>query len=412
MSPEARLISRTWRRIWWQTSAVVALAVMAVAGAAAALMLTTQRDATRQALQQAMDATLTGGGSAATVSLPAGVWVYQLRDGALTASPGAPVRPVDEVSLAAVAAGADSRRREVEHGRDEYLVDTRRSGSTTVQVVLDLTTQEDERHRLSFALAGAGLLGLGLAVAAGALIARRAIRPLGVAIERQQRFIADASHELRTPITQLHTRAQMLARSLDAQDAQSETAQDARQLVRGTRLMGDIVEEMLLSAQLRTEPEQFGAVDLAEVVEDVVSAHADRARERDISLTIAYADPTGRAAGRYRVRGVPGALRRAVSALIDNAIGHVATGGHVRVRLELGPAEVVCSVQDDGVGFDPADAQRIFERFARGSHGEGRRFGLGLALVREAVEAHGGTVTAIGAPAHGATFTIRLPTLP
>jgi signal transduction histidine kinase len=232
-----------------------------------------------------------------------------------------------------------------------------------------------------------------------------------VAIERQQRFIADASHELRTPITQVHTRAQMLSRTLDSQDAQSEAAQDARQLVRGTRLMGDIVEEMLLSAQLRTEPEQFGAVDLAEVVADVVSAHADRARERDISLTIAYASPTT-PSGTYQVRGVPGALRRAVSALIDNAIGHVAAGGHVWVRMEHGPAEVVCSVRDDGVGFDPADAQRIFERFARGSHGEGRRFGLGLALVREAVEAHGGTVTAVGAPHQGATFTIRLPAFP
>ena len=113
-----------------------------------------------------------------------------------------------------------------------------------------------------------------------------------MAIERQQRFIADASHELRTPITQLHTRAQILSRTLDSRDAQSEAAQDARQLVRGTRLMGDIVEEMLLSAQLRTEPEQFGAVDLAEVRAGRGVRHANRARERDISLTIAHASPT------------------------------------------------------------------------------------------------------------------------
>jgi two-component system OmpR family sensor kinase len=403
VSPEARLISRTWRRIWWQTSAVVSLAVMAVAGSAAAIVLTTQHDAARQTIQRAMDVALAGTGPASSLNPPTGVWVFQLRDDGLSRSPGAPARPVDEPALAAVRGGAVSHLHEVEHGPNEYLVDTRRSGPDTVQVALDLTTQEDEQHRLYFALAAAGLLGLGLAVAAGALIARRAIRPLGVAIERQQRFIADASHELRTPITQLHTRAQILSRGLDAQDGSSESAQDARQLVRGTRLMGDIVEEMLLSAQLRTEPEQFGPVDLAEVVDDVLAAHADRARERDVSLTVT------REPGQYLVRGVPGALRRAIAALIDNALGHVATAGHVEVTLGLAPAAVVCSVRDDGVGFDPADGQRIFERFARGSHGEGRRFGLGLALVREAVEAHGGEVTAVGAPGRGATFTVRLP---
>jgi two-component system, OmpR family, sensor kinase len=403
VSPEAQLISRTWRRIWWQTSAVVSVAVMAVAGSAAALVLTTQHDAARQTVELAMDAAVTGTGSAGSLDPPAGVWVFQLRDGTVTASRGAPREPVDGPTLVAVAGGADSRPHEVERGPAEYLVDTRRVGPVTVQVVLDLTIQEDEQHRLYFALAAAGALGLGLAVVAGALIARRAIRPLGVAIERQRRFVADASHELRTPITQLHTRAQILSRALDAQDDRSEAAQDARQLVRGTRLMGEIVEEMLLAAQLRTEPDQFGPVDLAGLVEDVLAAHADRARERGVSLTASQGP------GRYLVRGVPGALRRAVSALIDNALGHVGAAGRVVVTLELAPGEVVCSVRDNGVGFDPADAERIFERFARGSHGEGRRFGLGLALVREAVEAHGGRVDAVGSPGQGATFVIRLP---
>ena len=104
VSPEARLIGRTWRRIWWQTSAVVALAVMAVGGAAAALVLTTQRDATRQALQQAVDATLTaaarprrsacrpgsGSTSSATARSPP---VRAPRPGRSTSCPWRPSRP-------------------------------------------------------------------------------------------------------------------------------------------------------------------------------------------------------------------------------------------------------------------------------------------------------------------------------
>ena len=400
MTQDQRLAGRTWRRIWWQTSAVVALAILAVAGAAAGLVLKTQHDAARRTVSRALSDAF---GSPGAVP-PAGVWVFQLRDGVLTHSPGAPSRPIDEPSLFTVAAApadtAGGRPHETEHAGREYLVDTARDGGVTVQVALDLTLQEDERHRLYLALAIACGLGVALAGAAGAVIARRAIKPLGDAIERQQRFVADASHELRTPITQLHTRAQLLARSLDRDG--SEAAEDARQLVRGTRVMGDIVEEMLLSAQLRSEPARFGSVDLASVVADVVADYQVQAEQGQVRLE------TATDGGSHSVRGVPSALRRAIAALVDNALGHVPTGGTVAVTLSRTPGEVVCSVRDNGIGLDPAQSERIFERFARGSHGEGRRFGLGLALVRETVEAHGGTVAATSA-GEGATFTIRLP---
>jgi signal transduction histidine kinase len=112
--------------------------------------------------------------------------------------------------------------------------------------------------------------------------------------------------------------------------------------------------------------------------------------------------------GSHVVRGTGGALRRAIGALVDNALAHAA-GGHVEVDLTHDGRHVVCSVRDDGVGLEPDEASRIFDRFARGSLGEGRRFGLGLALVRESVEAHGGSVEATGVPGQGATFTVRLP---
>jgi signal transduction histidine kinase len=109
------------------------------------------------------------------------------------------------------------------------------------------------------------------------------------------------------------------------------------------------------------------------------------------------------------VAGVQSALRRVVGALLDNAIGHTPPGGHVQVALRRDGGQVELVVRDDGVGLDPDDTERIFQRFTRGTTGEGRRFGLGLALVREVVESHGGTIEAAGRPGDGATFTVRLP---
>jgi signal transduction histidine kinase len=115
--------------------------------------------------------------------------------------------------------------------------------------------------------------------------------------------------------------------------------------------------------------------------------------------------------GPHTVRGTVPALRRVLTAMLDNALGHTAERGRIEVAVAKDPdgSAVACTVRDDGVGFPPEEAHLLFERFARGHHGEGRRFGLGLALVREVVYAHGGSVAATGRPGEGAAFTITLP---
>ena len=106
---------------------------------------------------------------------------------------------------------------------------------------------------------------------------------------------------------------------------------------------------------------------------------------------------------RDRARGRP-PLRRMVATLIDNAISHTEPSGRSRSR--CGPAtapHLELEVADDGTGFDPADCERIFERFAQSGHSGPRRFGLGLALAREIAADHGGTIRAVGRPGAGAT---------
>ncbi|MFI5934226.1 sensor histidine kinase [Actinoplanes sp. NPDC051494] len=109
------------------------------------------------------------------------------------------------------------------------------------------------------------------------------------------------------------------------------------------------------------------------------------------------------------VPGHQAALRRVLTALVDNALSHTRGGGHVSVELGRDKTMITVVVRDDGTGFDPADAERLFARFARGGHGDHRRFGLGLALAREVITGHGGTIEAWGRTGQGAVFTIRLP---
>lgn len=400
--PEQRLISRTWRLVAVQTALVFAVALVALEGLAIGLIVyTSHRDAGRRVSQALADPD-------ALTAPPTGVWVYRLEGGKLDRSAGAPQTPPDLDAVLSVSEGKRGRLHSVRYRDREYLVDTTDVKGVTVQAALDLSDQERELHRVYLGLAAAGIAGLGTAALVGAQIARRAIHPLGQALERQHQFVADASHELRTPLTQLHTRAQLVARQYASGADPARTGQDIGALVRGTRQLGELLEEMLLAAQLRTEPQHFGPVDLAAIAREAVEAERPRAQERALSIGTAIGP------GPHLVRGIAPALRRVLNALLDNAVGHTGEGGRIEVEVAVvaDRAAVACTVRDNGVGFPQEEAQRLFERFARGHRGEGRRFGLGLALVQEAVQAHGGDVNATGSPGKGAAFTITLPAWP
>ncbi|HZD98114.1 MAG TPA: HAMP domain-containing sensor histidine kinase [Micromonosporaceae bacterium] len=399
-TPEHALIRRTARRITLQTAALFAVCLLALAALAAVFILRAQTaDAQRQLRAAVVDAD-------AMTDPPAGILIYQSANGQIRASAELHGRPLDAAAFARVEAGARTVTGEAEAGGRQYQLRTVRRGEATVQAALDLTDQDRERHRLIEGLLIAGGAGIVIAIAIGSVTARRAVRPLEEASLRQQRFVADASHELRTPLTQAHLRAQLLQRSLREVEGHPELAEEAGRLVSSTRELGDIVEELLMSAQLGADPTTMVPVDLAQVARDVVDAEQARVRERGLHLGLRQNG------GPYVVPGSPTALRRVVNALVDNAIGHVDTGGHITVAIHRHDGHaptVVCDVIDDGHGIGPGDTEKIFERFARGAHGKGRRFGIGLALAREVIEAHDGTLTASGREGVGATFRIVLP---
>ncbi len=275
--------------------------------------------------------------------------------------------------------------------------------------IYDQSRHVAEEHRLMVAVTIAGLLGIFLAALIGWVVARRATRPLGAALALQRRFVADASHELRTPLAVVHTRAQLL-RMQTPPGHPSRPELD--QLIADTRVLGDVVTDLLTSAQLEhTSPigEEVDAENLARVVTESMAVLAAE-RAITILLTVHPNASESPHPGGSLVLGAQTALRRALSALIDNAVAHSPDGDTVLVTVSRTVDEVAITVLDHGDGLDPDDADRLTRRFSRGSEaGAGRRFGLGLALVDEVVRAHGGRLEIAGATGEGSTFTLVLP---
>ncbi|GLY50204.1 HAMP domain-containing sensor histidine kinase [Lentzea sp. NBRC 102530] len=329
---------------------------------------------------------------------PKCAWVFVLENGVLDEGPfevpaGFPLR----ADIDAVHTSGTPVTRDVSANGTEYMVLTSPGAAgTTAQAVFDLRYQLADRAHLLHALVIALIAGLVVAALIGFGVGRRTVAPWAEALARQRRFVADASHELRTPIARAYLRAQLLAAAADLPDAQRSSLDALAKSIRG---LADVVDDLLQSAQL---VHRAGTpVDLADVAEAAVVGETERAAERHITLDL---DHPGHP---LVVCGIETGLRRAVDELLANAVRHTPEGGRIAVAVREADGQVELVVEDDGEGFAAGDAARLFERLQHGG-GEGR-FGLGLALVREIVTGHGGTVEAAGRPGAGARFTLRIP---
>ncbi|TGD90004.1 HAMP domain-containing histidine kinase [Mycolicibacterium sp. CH28] len=308
------------------------------------------------------------------------------------------------VALLSGPAGFTDIRSEGRHFR--ALVVDRREGR--VVAMMDLAPYHAGRDRLLMSLAFAELAGILASIAVVVLFSRRSVRPLAQALALQRRFVADASHELRAPLTVLHTRAQMLAHRAATADG-ATMQKDADALVADTRALADIVDDLLASATMTAGRPPRDRVDLAAVAASVRDSMAPYANAHGVAIRLESDSGTES----FEVSGSEAALRRALTALVDNALGHEHPGGTVELRVSRTDATVSVAVVDDGVGIDADTMATLFTRFSHGSEHtmrEGREsYGIGLALVREIAQAHGGGITVTSTPGRGATFTLSVP---
>jgi heavy metal sensor kinase len=321
-------------------------------------------------------------------------------------------------------------------------------GGRTVQIVqvgMPLQRAQKALRRYLDTLVILIPLGVALAAAGGAVIARTALRPvdemalaarritaedlgqrislrgtgdeldrlaatlngmltrLAAAFAELRRFSADAAHELRTPLTALKGGIEVSLRS-------ARSAEEYRRVLAGSleeveRLIR-LAEDLLLLSRSTAGPETpRRPVDLEPLLLDVFDVGVRLAQGTGVSVRLNDATPA-------TVKGDASALRRAVLNLVENALKYTPSGGKVELALTRGDGLASIAVQDTGIGIAPGDQARIFEPFVRLDAARDRETGgtgLGLAIARAIAVAHGGTLVVESVPGAGSRFSIRIP---
>ena len=232
-----------------------------------------------------------------------------------------------------------------------------------------------------------------------ALLAR-----LGQALDSQRAFVADAAHELRSPLTALKLQAQGVRRAPD--DASRQAAIDA--LVTGVDRAARLVEQLLALARSEpgAPPVAHAPVALAPLLQTLLADLAPLAESRNIQLSLdAPGDPQA-----STVAGDAAALAILARNLIDNALRYTPPGGEVLVSVVQRSECMLLRVEDSGPGIPTAERDRVFDRFVRGAQNGGNSgSGLGLAIVRAIAERHGAHVTLADAALGGLRVEVALP---
>jgi len=219
---------------------------------------------------------------------------------------------------------------------------------------------------------------------------------LDASVTAQRQLVADASHELRTPVTSLRTNIEVLlsGMELDEEDRNRLLTDVVEQSEELSNLVSDLIEV----ARGDTPPTSVEEIRLDLLAEDAL----DRARRNAPQIDFReHLSPV-------LVHGSSDRLSRAINNLLDNAALHAGHGGPVEVTVD----EAGVTVRDHGDGIAEADLPHLFDRFYRGANSRARQgSGLGLSIVRQAARQHGGDVTVTNAPDGGAVFTLRLPAI-
>jgi signal transduction histidine kinase/HAMP domain-containing protein len=210
-------------------------------------------------------------------------------------------------------------------------------------------------------------------------------------------FVANASHELKTPVAGILVTAESVEQAMDEDG-------ELANLVREARRLSALVQDLLDLARLEERTAEVAVVPFTEVVQEEVAAIRDRVVRKDLALEVDLVEDVEVLGGRED-------LEVMVRNLLENAVGYTSSGT-ITVTLRDTGEDFELAVADTGVGIPTSDLERIFERFYRVDRARSRETGgtgLGLSIVRHVAERSGGSVRAVSELGHGSTFLVRLP---
>jgi len=311
-------------------------------------------------------------------------------------SAGRPVKPDSAPSwirAAAIAAASGGRsRRAFEQGERTWRVYAERfrlqPGAAVLVAVAaaDDVELEDRYASLIAAFGGVALAALLLVTLGGSFLARKSLAPVERAVTHMRRFMADAAHELRAPLTVLRSRTDV---ALQQPRTVEEYGAALRSIQRESERMAGIVGNLLLLARADTGelPLHIEKVYLDDIALDATRAAHELAKAKGVELALDEFDETP-------VQGDRGLLRQLVMILLDNGVKFTPPGGRVNVRVRNAGQRAQLEVADTGAGIAPDHLSHVFERFFRAdparSRGEGA--GLGLSIARWIAQQHGASI--------------------
>jgi signal transduction histidine kinase len=283
-------------------------------------------------------------------------------------------------------------------------------GRTLVAIAVADEIEIEDRYASLIAIFGtAAVAALILVALGGWLLARQSTAPVERSIAHMRRFMADAAHELRTPISVVRSRAEVaLQRERDG----DEYTQALAGIARETERLGGIVEDLLMLARADAgeRPIERRRVFLDDIALDAADAARVIAERKRVRLEVGDFEEAP-------VEGDPTLLRQLAIILLDNAIKFTPAGGRVSVSVRSLPLGATLSVVDTGIGIEAAQLPHVFERFYRGDPSRTRApdasasegVGLGLSIARWIAEEHGGSIAIESKPGAGTTVTVHLP---
>ena len=218
-------------------------------------------------------------------------------------------------------------------------------------------------------------------------------------------FVANASHELKTPITAIRGFAETL---IEDEAIERQIQQRFIRKIHGQSIrLSDLVSDLLALSRLESNDEAFNTqVDLQQIVQRVCANLQAVAQSHQVMLDL---DTKGQP---IMLLGDENALGQMVTNLIDNAIKYTPAMGHVHVVIKVDASTTLLSIKDDGIGIDEANQERIFERFYRVDKARSQSLGgtgLGLAIVKHIVQSHKGSLQLKSKLNQGSTFLIKIP---
>ncbi len=282
-------------------------------------------------------------------------------------------------------------------GSYRYLIEPRPYGS--VLVIADTHLEDSASGRLVRSTLIIGSAGLVLLFLASIYLSRFVTRPAEQAFDRQRRFISDASHELKTPLSVITVNADLLSSEIGHNKWLGYIKSEAGRMDR-------LIRQLLDLARLddASRPRKTSVFSLSDALYEAVLPFESTAYERGIAFEIEIAEGC-------HINGESDGIKQLAAILLDNAFKHTPSSGTVSVKLKPRDSRIIFEVFNTGDGISPEDLPHVFERFYMGdkSRTGGGGYGLGLSIAQSIVSAHGGSIKAESESGKWARFTVTLP---